>query len=113
MQPLRRDAVVEKGVTVQQDDITSPETLWLGGVALCSVVTIKVLLKVLGKTFVMVKRVHRRGQESKHKSRKKQKPAATTTVVQHTYGYATAAKTRQRDGEKVTSTRARKQALVA
>ena len=31
---------------------------WFGGVALCSVATIKVLLKVLGKTFVIVLLYH-------------------------------------------------------
>ena len=32
--------------------------LWFGGVELCSVATIKVLLKVLGKTFMLVLLCH-------------------------------------------------------
>ena len=40
--------------------------LWFRGVALCFAATIRALLKVLGKTFVMVKTLHRQGQESKH-----------------------------------------------
>ena len=51
--------------------------------------TITGLLKVLGKTFVMVKSLYRQGQKIQHYSRENQKPSIATTAVQYTQRHTT------------------------
>ena len=80
----------------------------VGGVALCSVATIKALLKVLGKTFVMVLLYHSSDRGWFY-------VPARFVLRGSVVPYSVVKKTglRSCDGEKGTSTRARKQALVA